>query len=86
MYAAAADEIIAAFTAGTGAMAARCPGAQLFDTNNTCRPDGITCLIGAPATSRHLDYCNLTVSSASDVTVGKRLAVAVLLAAAHTCE
>ena len=83
IFAAAADEIQTAFTNGT---MTRCPGAQLFDAANTCRPDGITCLIGAPATSRHLDYCNLTVSTASNVTVGKRLAVAALLAAAYTCE
>jgi hypothetical protein len=83
IFAAAADEIQTAFTNGT---IAACPGAQLFDAANTCRPEGITCLIGAPATSRHLDYCNLTVSSASNVTVGKRLAVAAMLAAAYTCE
>jgi len=83
IFASAADEIQTAFTNGT---MARCPGAQLFDAANTCRPEGITCLLGAPATSRHLDYCNLTVSTASNVTVGKRLAVAALLAAAYTCE
>jgi hypothetical protein len=86
IFAAAADEIQTAFTNQTAPMAARCAGAQLFNADNTCRPDGITCLIGAPATTRHLDYCNLTVTSASDVTVGKRLAVATLLAAAYTCE
>jgi hypothetical protein len=83
IFASASDEVIAAFTNNT---IARCPGAQLFDTNNSCRPEGIMCLIGQPATTRHLDYCNLTVSSASDVTVGKRLAVAALLAASYTCE
>lgn len=83
IFAAAADEIQTAFTNGT---MARCPGATLFDANNTCRPEGLTCLLGTPATARHLDYCNLTVSSASNVTVGKRLAVAALLAAAYTCE
>jgi hypothetical protein len=83
IFAAAADEIQTAFTNGT---MARCPGAQLFDASNTCRPDGVTCLLGFPATSRHLDYCNLTVSSASTPTVGKRLAVAAMLAAAYTCE
>ena len=61
-------------------------GAQLFDAANTCRPEGITCLIGTPATSAHLEFCNLTVTSGSDVTVGKRLAVATMLAAAYTCE
>ena len=65
---------------------ARCPGVKLFDASNACIPDGITCLIGVPATTQHLTYCNLTVSSASDVTVGKRLAVADLLSANYTCE
>jgi hypothetical protein len=83
IFAAAADEIQTAFTNGT---MARCPGAQLFDASNTCRPDGITCLLGVPATSQHLEYCNLTVTSASTPTVGKRLAVAAMLAAAYTCE
>jgi len=88
IFAAAADPIIANFTAGT---IARCnpavgPKPVLFDAGDNCQLSGITCLIGAPATSRHLDYCNLTVASASDKTVGKRLAVATMLAAAYTCE
>jgi hypothetical protein len=83
IFAAGADEVIARFTANT---MARCPGAVLFDASNTCQPEGITCLIGTPATSRHLDYCNLTITSASDVPTGKRLAVAAMLAAAYTCE
>ena len=84
IFAAGADEVIAAFAAGGPA---RCPGAVLFDaTSNTCRPEGITCLIGMPATTSHLDYCNLTITSASDIATGKRLAVAAILAAAYTCE
>lgn len=83
IFAAAADEVIAGFENNT---IARCPGAQLFDAANTCRPEGITCLLGVPATSRHLDYCNLTVSMASNANVGRRLAVAAMLAAAYTCE
>lgn len=83
IFAAAADPIIAAFAANT---ITRCPGATLFDAGDSCQVAGITCLIGAPATTRHLDYCNLTVASASDKTVGKRLAVATMLAAAYTCE
>jgi hypothetical protein len=83
IFAAGAQEVIDAFTNNT---IARCPGAKLFDASNTCQPEGITCLIGVPATSQHLNYCNLTVTSASDVTIGKRLAVADMLAAAYTCE
>jgi len=61
-------------------------GAQLFDASNKCVADGITCLIGVPATAQHIAICNQTVTRAADVESGKRLAVAVLAAAAHTCE
>lgn len=85
VFAAAADEIITAVPT-----LERCQvngvGATLFDANNQCRADGITCLIGQPAQAAHLDFCNLTVTSASDVTVGRRIAVAAILAAAYTCE
>ncbi len=84
IFAAAAPEIIA--NIGT---VARCMtggvGVALFD-GNTCRADGITCLISAPAQAAHLDLCNLSISQASDVTTGKNLAVAALMAAAYTCE
>jgi hypothetical protein len=87
IFAAASDEVIAAFGNPSSTLMQRCPGAVLFDpTTNACTPSGITCLIGTPATSSHLDYCNLTVTSASDVATGKRLAVAAMLAAAYTCE
>ena len=81
VFAAGADEVITQMP-----NLARCGGAAMFDANNQCRADGITCLIGQPATVAHLDFCNLTVTSASDVTVGKRIAVAAILAAAYTCE
>ncbi len=61
-------------------------GARIFNDANQCTADGITCLIGVPATAQHLEICNLTVSRASNVDKGKRIAVATLLAAAHTCE
>jgi hypothetical protein len=61
-------------------------GAQLFDAANHCLPGGVSCLIGVPATATHLEVCNQTISRAADVETGKRLAVAVLAAAAHTCE
>jgi hypothetical protein len=85
IFAAAADEIITAFETQAPAIAARCPGAQLFDGSNNCQPSGLTCLLGAPATTQHIDYCNLTVKNATPNN-GKRLAVAALLAAAYTCE
>jgi hypothetical protein len=62
----------------------------MFDGSNACQPSGITCLVGyqpsASAMSSYVNLCNLTVTSASDTTVGKRLAVAAMLAAAYTCE
>jgi hypothetical protein len=85
IFAAAADTIIT-----TMPTLARCQvngvGANLFDSSNACLADGIQCLIGQPATVAHLDFCNITVSSASDVATGKRIAVAAMLAAAYTCE
>lgn len=83
IFAAAAPEVITAFEGGT---ITRCPSVQLFDANNTCRPEGITCLIGTTATSSHINFCNITISTASSVDIGKRLAVAAMLAAAYTCE
>jgi len=83
IFAAGAPEVLAGFTANT---IARCPGAQLFDAGGACLPTGITCLIGQPATSQHVEFCNLTVSSASDAATGQKLAVATILAAAYTCE
>ncbi|MBA2539093.1 MAG: hypothetical protein H0V17_05610 [Deltaproteobacteria bacterium] len=86
IFAAAADTIITAVPT-----LERCRingvGSELFDpTTNACRLDGITCLIGTPAQAAHLDFCNITVTSAADITAGKRIAVAALLAAAYTCE
>jgi len=61
-------------------------GARIFNDADQCTADGITCLIGVPATASHIEICNLTVQRASSVDKGKRLAVAALLAAANTCE
>ena len=83
IFAAGAPEVLAAFTANS---IARCPGVKLFDAGGACQPEGITCLIGSPATTDHVQFCNLTVSSASDVATGQKLAVAAILAAAYTCE
>lgn len=85
IFAAAAPEIITAMPTLARCQTAGTP-AEMFDANNQCRADGITCLIGQPAQPAHLDFCNLTVTSASDVTVGKNIAVAAILAAAYTCE
>ena len=60
---------------------------QLFDAQQPLRRRA-----ASPASSacrrraEHLDLCNLTIKRAADVETGKRLAVALLAAAAHTCE
>jgi hypothetical protein len=85
IFLAAADEIIAALPG-----VARCnvggAGVQLFDTDDHCLIDGITCLIGVPAQQAHIDQCNQTITRASSHAAGKRLAVALLMAASYTCE
>lgn len=85
IFAAAAPEVIAAIPTLTRCQVGGTP-AVLFDTNNVCQASGITCLIGSPATQNHINICNASVQGATTPDVGKRLAVAVLLAAAHTCE
>ncbi|TMQ09029.1 MAG: hypothetical protein E6J90_19145 [Deltaproteobacteria bacterium] len=85
IMAAAAPEIIAAMPT-----LPRCQvggsGPSLFDAGNQCQLAGISCLIGTPASQAHVDLCNQTITRASTPDVGKRLAVAVMLAAAYTCE
>lgn len=81
----AAPEIIAALP-GRAECTVAGVGASMFNAENQCNADGIACLIGVPATASHLELCNLTVQRASDPEKGKLIAVASLLAAAHTCE
>jgi hypothetical protein len=85
IFAAAAPEIIAALPT-----LPRCQvggvGPTMFDASGNCNPAAISCLIGVPATSTHVQLCNLTVTSASTPAIGQNLAVAVMLAAAYSCE
>jgi hypothetical protein len=61
-------------------------GTPLFDANGLCQEDAISCLIGRPAKIEHVAICDSIVESASDEETGKRIAVAALLSAAHSCE
>lgn len=61
-------------------------GTDMFDAQNNCSADGVTCLIGRPATPEHIAICSSLVQSASDLDKGKAIAVASLLSAAHSCE
>lgn len=85
IFASAAPEIITAIPTLTRCQSGGAP-ASLFNANDQCEASGITCLIGVPAEAAHVELCNLTITSASTPDVGKRLAVAALLAAAYTCE
>jgi hypothetical protein len=85
IYVQAAPEIIAAMPTRAECTVAGV-GTEMFNASNQCNADGIACLLGVPATPSHLELCNLTVSRASDVEKGKRIAVASLLAAGQTCE
>lgn len=81
----AAPEIIAAMPTLTKCQVAGV-GVSLFNASNQCMAEGVTCLLGMPAQPGHLELCNYAVANAADVDTGKRIAVASLLAAAHTCE
>lgn len=64
--------------------------AALFDANGACQASGITCILGVPATADHIALCNKAimtgVGGASTSDIGKRMAVAAMLAAAYTCQ
>jgi hypothetical protein len=78
IFAAAAPEVVTAMPTAT-----RC-SATMF-TGDTCNLEGISCLLGVTATATHKSLCDLTITSSSNVTVGKNLAVAVIMAAGNTC-
>jgi len=79
----AAPEIITAFP--TKALKAGV-AVQLIGTDGKFTSDGIAFLQGSPATQAQLDLANNILGSASTPAIGQTLAVATLLAAAHTCE
>ena len=84
IFAAGADQIIAAVPTLTRCQVGGVP-AQLF-SGATCLPEGITCLIGTPATPAHLESCTFSLTHATTPLAGQRIAVAALMAAAYTCE
>lgn len=85
IFAQAAPEIIAAMPTLPACQVGGV-GATMFNEYGQCTAAGIACLTGVPATASHIELCNQTVANASDPDKGKRMAVALLAAAAHTCE
>lgn len=61
-----------------------CPGVKVLGTDNRFTKDGISCLIGKPATDEHVALANDAI--AKNPTDGAKIAIAALLSAAHTCQ
>jgi hypothetical protein len=78
---AAAPEIQTNLTKSTA-----CPGVTIADATGIFSKDGISCLLGKPATDGHVTLANQLVTQAPDVATGVKLAISALLEAAHTCE
>jgi hypothetical protein len=81
IYVAAAPEILANVGTSTA-----CPGVAIADAQGNFSKEGISCLMGKPASDNHVTLANQIVAAAPDVTTGEKLAIASILAAAHTCE
>lgn len=87
----AAPEIIANIT-NMDACKANGVSKPVFDAaTGECVYSSLTCIMGRPPTSDDLELCNLMVKQAdktnpADVENKKRLAVAVMLTAANSCE
>jgi hypothetical protein len=81
----AAPEIIAAMPTLAACKKAGV-GTAMFDAQGQCSLDGISCLQGAPATPAQRDVCNAALAQGSTPAIGQTIAVATILAAAHTCE
>jgi len=63
----------------------------MFANDGSCVEESVSCLIGMPATVDHMLLCNLLIdkadkNNATDVNKKRNIAVAVLLAASHTCQ
>src|SRR5262249_42031033 len=61
-----------------------CPGVKVVDAAGKFTKDGLSCLIGKPATEEHLAIANDAI--AKNPTDGAKIAIAALLSAAHTCQ
>ena len=85
IFMSAAPEIITAMPSLKSCEIAGVP-AQMFDSSGYCTQQGISCLMGAPATQQHVALCKQLIDSASSPEVGQRIAVAAIMAATHTCE
>jgi hypothetical protein len=81
VFVAAATEIQANLTNSPA-----CPGVVIADATGVFSADGISCILGKPATPQHVTLANQLVQAAPDVNTGVLIAIATLLEASHTCE
>jgi hypothetical protein len=81
IFVAAAQEILSNTTPMPS-----CPGTALLDSVGNFTADGISCVIGKPATQDYVALANQLITDAPDQATGQQLALASLLEAAHTCE
>ncbi len=81
IFAMAASEIAAAAWTSTA-----CPSIKILDASGAFTKDGISCLMGKPATDQHVAIANSAATTASDPAKGKQIAIAAILAASHSCE
>jgi hypothetical protein len=67
-----------------------CPSTELVDTTGAFTQDGLTCLMGKPATADHVTIANSVAAEAVSQGLtsdqGQQIAIAAILEAAHTCE
>ena len=61
-----------------------CPGLQLFEIDGDCDYEGFSCIAARAMTGEDMTLCNLVAHDESSN--AQEIAVAVFLAAAHTCE
>ena len=61
-------------------------GTEMFDAQGNCTARGIACVTGAPAQPAQIELCSEIAKRASTPEKGRIMAVAIVAAAAHTCE
>jgi len=61
-----------------------CPGTKVIGADGKFTEDGISCLMGKPATPEHVAIANDAI--AKNPTDGAKIAIAAILSAAHTCQ
>jgi len=69
---------------GTNWAATACPNVKVLGTDGKFTKDGISCLMGKPASDEHVAIANDAI--AKNPTDGAKIAITALLAAAHTCQ